>query len=259
MKFANYLFNEKDYLRALNEYKEYLKQNQNDTAYFKYAESFLRIGRFEEAAENFKSLFFNSSLEDEAKLEFFKAHFLIGLNSKNFSYFRNLFSKEVYSTTKYYKEIKRLTLISHFFDNSALPDTNEFFSTFDDSNYVSIKNFYLIKKSPKYKNPNKAGILSAILPGLGKIYSGKISDGITSFITTCLFTFFSIDNFKHNHHFRGWLFAGLSAITYAGNIYGSIASTHIYNARLKNDFNNKIKYYFEERNFLLPNIEFVNR
>lgn len=259
LKFADYLFSEKDYLRALNEYREYLKQYNKDTVYFKYAECFLRIGKYEDAAANFKSLFFNSTLEDDAKLHFFKANFLNGLYLSDFKYFRNLANSEVYTSSKYLKYINRLVLISYFFDNSALPDTNKFFSAFDDSNYVFIKSFYLTKKFPNYKSSSKAGILSVIVPGLGKIYTGKISDGITAFISTALFVFLSVNNFNHNHNFRGWFFASLSAFTYAGNIYGSVASAQIYNAQQRFNFRKKARAYFEERNFLLPQLEFIDR
>lgn len=261
LKFGNYLFSEEDYLRAINEYREYLKTENNDTIRFKYAECFNRIGRYEEAAENYKSLFFNSELSEEAKLAFFKAHFL----SRNFSLLRDLTEKEIYFSEKYSKYINRLRFISYLFDssnkldNSTLPDTNQFFSAFDDSNYSAIKKFYLLKKYPVYKNQTKAAVLSAIVPGLGKIYVGEISDGITAFVATGLLTFLSINNFNHDHNFRGWLFAGLSALSYAGNIYGSLTSTQIYNAKIKFNFDNEVRLYFEQRNFLLPKIDFLEK
>lgn len=255
LNFGKYLYSEKDYLRAINEYREYLKSENNDTVQLKFAECFLRIGRYDEAAENFKALFFNSDFEDEAKLSFFKSHFL----SKNFSLFRDLTEKEIYYSEKYSRYINRLRFITYFFDNSALPDTNQFFSAFDDSNYTYIKKFYLMKKFPQYKNQNKAAILSAIIPGLGKIYVGEISDGLTAFIATGLLAFLSANNFKNDHNFRGWLFGGLSILSYAGNIYGSIAAAQIYNAKVKFNFDNEVKNYFEQRNYLLPKIEILEK
>lgn len=260
LKFGNYLFSEKDYLRALNEFREYLKTESNDTIRFKFAYCFLSIGRYEEAAENFKGLFFNSTLEEEAKLQFFRANFLLSLyNSSDFFSFRDLTEKQIYASEKYALHLKRLKFISHFFDYSLLPDTNEFFSAFDDSNYTSIKKFYLMKKYPGYKSQTTAGLLSAIVPGLGKIYTGEITDGITAFAATGLLVFLAVNNFNHHHEFRGWLFTGLSVLTYAGNIYGSVASAQIYNARVRFNFKNEVKLYFEQRDFLLPKIDFLER
>jgi len=260
LKFGNYLYAEKDYLRALEEFREYLKAENNDTVRFKFADCFLRIRRYEEAAENFKSMFFNSSLEEEAKLQFFRANFLMSLNSSSDFYsFRELTEKEIYFSDKYSQHLKRLKFISHLFDNSILPDTNEFFSTFDDSNYTMIKKFYLMKKYPHYKSQTAAGLLSAFLPGLGKIYTGEITDGITAFAATGVLAFLAINNFNHHHNFRGWLFTGITVLTYAGNIYGSIASAQIYNAKIKFNFRNEIKLYFEQRDFLLPKINFLEK
>ncbi len=260
LKFGNHLFLENDYLRALGEFREYLKTENNDTIRFKFAYCFLKIGRYEEAAENFKGLFFNSTLEDEAKLQFFRANFMLSLyNTSDFFSFRDLKEKEIYASDKYALHLKRLKYISHFFDNSILPDTNEFFSAFDDSNYTSIKKFYLLKKYPSYKNQKIAGLLSAFLPGLGKIYTGEITDGITAFAATGMLVFLAVNNFSHHHNFKGWLFAGLSGLTYAGNIYGSVASAQIYNARVRFNFKNEVKLYFEQRDFLLPRIDFLER
>lgn len=259
LKFANQLFIEKDYLRALEEYKEYLKVYDNDTVRFKYAECLLRIERFEESGENFKSLFFNSTLEEEAKLNFYRANFLLNLSNNNLTHFREIAEKEIYQSEKFSKYINRLKFISYLFDKSPLPDSSMFFSAFDDSNYTFIKKFYLLKKYPPYKSKTTAGILSAFLPGLGKIYLGETGDGVTAFIATGLLTILSVNNFNNDHQFRGWLFAGLSALTYAGNIYGSVAAAKVYNAKVKSSFINEMNNYFKQRNYFLPHFDFIER
>lgn len=248
LRFGNYLFSERDYLRALNEFREYLKTEENDTVRFKFAECFYRINRFDEASGNFKSLFHHSPLSDEARLSFYKSEFF----KNDFYSFRDYVEQENYLPSKYAKDVVRLRFISHFFDDSVLPDTNKFFPAFDDSNKTEIRKFYFMKKHPLRKNPTTAALLSVALPGLGKIYTGQIADGITAFVATGLLTFLSINNFDKDHQFRGWLFAGLAGLSYAGNIYGSAASAQIYNAGIKFNFDNEVKLYFEKRNYLLP-------
>lgn len=248
LRFGNYLFSEKDYLRALNEFREYLKTEDNDTIRFKFAECFYRIKRFDEASGNFKSLFHHSQLSNEARLGFYKSLFF----KNDFSSFRDYAEQENYLPSSFKKDVMRLKLISHFFDDSVLPDTNKFFPAFDDSNKAEIKKFYFMKKYPSRKNPTTAALLSAALPGLGKIYTGEVGDGITAFVATGLLTVLSINNFDNDHQFRGWIFAGLAALSYAGNIYGSAASAQIYNAGIKFNFDKEVKLYFEKRNYLLP-------
>jgi TM2 domain-containing membrane protein YozV len=252
LKFGNHLYFEKDYLRAAQEYKEYLKFIDNDTVRFRFANCFFMIGRYKEAADNFKSIFYNSSLQDESRLAFYKSLFFCS----DYITFRHLTLNVNYMPGKFLTEIKRLYYISYLMDNSVLPDSGGFYSSFPDSSKNEIRNFYNRKKFPEYKNPTTAALLSTLLPGLGKIYTGKTTDGITSFLVAGILTYLAIDNFRHKHNFRGWLFTGLCAFSYAGNIYGSAASAHIYNAGVKFNFDNDVKVYFKKRNYFLPENKF---
>lgn len=77
-----------------------------------------------------------------------------------------------------------------------------------------------------------SGILSAILPGSGKIYAGKTGQGITTFLLTTGLGLVTFENFhKNGLESASTLFFG-SAFTvfYAGNIYGSM-----YSAKTAND------------------------
>ncbi|MEW6196142.1 MAG: tetratricopeptide repeat protein [Bacteroidota bacterium] len=252
LKFADYLFQQEDYLRALNEYREFLRYEDNDSVRYRLAESFFRIGRFNEAADNFKGLFFGSDLSDEAILGFYKSSFFKG----NYKEFRELTATPIYMPDKYVTEINRLYFISHFMDNTLPYDTAKLFTAFPDSNRQEVKNFYRSRKFSEYKSPVTAALLSVAIPGLGKVYAGEVGDGITSFITTGLLVFLSVNNFDHDHNFRGWLFAGMAALSYGGTIYGSAASAQIYNAGIKFNLDNEIKLYFEKRNYFLPKLEF---
>lgn len=250
LKFADYLYDSNDYLRALDEYRAYLKFSHNDTALFKYADCFFYMRRYEEAAANFKSLFFNSSLEEKAKLKFHLSNFLTG----NFDSFRKAVEFEVYQPEEYKTNVKLLSAISYLYEGKKASDTSEFFGAFPDSNKAEIKSLYYLKINPPVKSELKAGLLSAIIPGAGKIYTGNISDGITSFIVTGLTAYLSVSAFQHDHKFRGYLFAGMAAAFYAGNIYGSVAAANIYNARIRVDTDKKIRFYFESRNYYMPDL-----
>lgn len=252
LQFGNFLYNEKDYLRASIEFREYLKNVDNDTIRFRFAECFYKIGRYREAADNFKGLFTNSILFEESRLLYNQSMFF----QKDFQSFRNSVKNAIYFPVKYSSEVNRLFYISFLIDNSVLPDTSAFFSAFQDSNKNDIRQFYFRKKNPDYKNPTTAAILSGLLPGLGKIYVGETTDGLTSLLVTGALTFLAVDNFKHEHTFRGWLFTGLGAFFYAGNVYGSAAAAQNYNAGIKFNFDKDVKLYFEKRNYFLPVIKF---
>ncbi|KAF0151331.1 MAG: lipoprotein [Ignavibacteria bacterium] len=251
LKFANHLYNEKDYLRALGEYKEILKLVDNDTIRFRFANSFLKVGRYDEAAQNFKTLFVSSKLQEEAKFSYYQTLFFSG----DYNDFRINYDGGFYLPQKYYKVIDRLNSATYFLQQANLPGESKLIKPFDDSVQTKLIYFSQMIKNPPKKNPVTAALLSAAIPGAGKFYSGEITDGLIALGATLLSGFLAVNNFQNNHQFRGWLFTGLTAFFYGGSIYGSAASAKIYNAKLKSDLNKEIKLYFEERNYFLPKIE----
>ncbi len=252
LKFGDYLFKEKDYLRAANEFKEYLKVSSNDTVQFKFANSLYKIGRFTEAADNFKGLFFSSSLSEEARLMFYESNFF----KNDFKTFRQLTEQTNYQTLKYQDEIERLKSTTYFFDDAVLPNENVLLKHFPDSVQSQLFQFYYQKKFPQKKSLTTAALLSTLIPGAGKIYTGEIGDGITALITTALSAYLAYTNFKADHQFRAWLFTGLTAFFYGGSIYGSATSAQIYNTRIRFNFDSEVKLYFEQRDYFLPKIDF---
>ncbi|MCF8421031.1 MAG: hypothetical protein K9G63_19315 [Melioribacteraceae bacterium] len=255
--FGDYLFCQQDYLRAIREYQEYLKFESNDTVRFKIAYGFNRMGRYIESADNFKSLFFASALAEEAKLEFLTSLYFGGRKNEFF----DQLARKTYLPKKYEPHLVRLSYLSEFEKSFSysLPDSAIFVSLFNDSAKVKMAEFYSRKKHPGYKNPTTAALLSAALPGLGKIYTEEYSDGITAFLLTGLMTFLAVDNFKADHDLRAWLFTGLAAYFYAGNIYGSAASAQIYNAGIRFNFENDFSFYLNQNNYFLPQYDFLCR
>src|SRR5690606_34174570 len=118
----------------------------------------------------------------------------------------------------------KIIYLANLISTDKLIGRQQFMSAFDNSETVRASEFYSYKIDPPYKSTLTAGILSALIPGTGKIYTGQISEGLTAFVITSLFTFISYNNFKHDHDIRGWIFAGTGALFYAGNIYGSAVS-----------------------------------
>jgi tetratricopeptide (TPR) repeat protein len=91
----------------------------------------------------------------------------------------------------------------------------------------------------KYKNPYVAGGMSAIVPGMGKIYSGDWQDGLIALLFVGsnawqAYRGFSKDGIKSNY---GWVFGSITAGFWLGNIYGSYKSARKFNKK------QKIRYY----------------
>lgn len=246
--FGNYLFCENDYLRAITEYRIVLEKTKNDTLRYKIGLGYFKMGQYNQAEENYSILFNKSELAEEAKLEYYRTLFFKG----NYSEFRNKFDQKDNFPQLYSLQLKKLGAYSQLMDDSVLPGKEELLIKFSNSESENVEKFYSWKKDPPYKSPTKAAIMSAIIPGLGKVYADEIGDGITGFLLTGLFTYLAVDKFQKDQTTSAWLFTAIAAFFYGGNVYGSAAAVQNYNASIKFDFDNEVKLYLNKQNYFLP-------
>ncbi len=251
-KFGDYLFCQRDYLRAIEQYRHYLSQVSNDTVEFKIALAYSEMGDYYNASKNFEAIKYNSPFYTDAKLEVMKSLFKAG----DFLVFRNSFNKDFTTDSTGFNRAYSLYNFSFLLTDDSLPPETKFLDAFPKDDSVKVKQFYEWNKNPPKKSPAAAAILSAIIPGAGKFYTHKYEDGIWAFIASVGFAYLSYDNFHARHNLRGWLFGGLAAGFYAGNIYGSAASAQIYNAKIHFDFVNDLKAFLDSRNYFLPKLNF---
>lgn len=252
-KFADYLFCSHDYLRAALEYQRYISTNPNDTVSYKIAIANSKIGNYSKAAKLFKSISHQSHLFSDAQLEYYKALFQ---DEDYFGLRNDIINADSSNQLVLSPRTKKLFYFSYLFTNDKLPSENQFLSQFEGTDFQRVKDFYSWKEAPPYKSTLVAGILAAIIPGLGKFYVNEYSDGVFAFLATAALGYLSYSDFKAEHNFRGWVFGGLAAGFYAGNIYGSIAAAQIYNVKIQFDFVNSLKVFLNAKNFFVPEINF---
>lgn len=79
------------------------------------------------------------------------------------------------------------------------------------------------------KQPWVAGTLSALVPGLGKVYAGNLGEGIASFLVTGSLAAVTAENWiKEGPTNWKTIAAGLlTTVFYVGNIYGSVATVKV--------------------------------
>jgi len=105
---------------------------------------------------------------------------------------------------------------------------------------ISIKN-----NLPVYhKSGFLAGTLSALVPGLGKIYAGKTKQGLVSFLPVVFLGLQAYEVFisKNGGVKSPWFIAnaGLFAVFYVGNIWGSALSVSVKRKELQHEVNDQI-------------------
>jgi len=83
------------------------------------------------------------------------------------------------------------------------------------------------------KSPAFAVTLSALIPGVGKMYAGETGDGLQSLILIGALAALAATSFHADgvESWRGWLYGSLGGLMYAGNLYGSAVSARRWNLK----------------------------
>ena len=100
-------------------------------------------------------------------------------------------------------------------------------------------------KDFKPKSMVFAGVLSAMVPGLGKIYAGKTGEGIAAFFTVGTTGLLACENYRKSgwRNYKTIIFSSLFTIFYGGNILGSYYSVK----RRRDEFYYKIDKDIREK------------
>lgn len=102
---------------------------------------------------------------------------------------------------------------------------------------------YEKKQSLQYKSRGLALGLSALVPGLGKVYSNDWKDGLISFLFVATNAWQAYRGFSRDgvESVYGWLFGTLTLGFYGSNLYGSWKSASDYNLNLDHNLYHDIE------------------
>lgn len=246
--FAAHLFCEHDFLRAALEYDRLLSSGYADTAAFFAAISYQHNGSYQKAAERLGSIEMTSSFYTNAKTEYLKTLFIAGSYNQLLSEEVNYESENDTIITAY----NRLAFFSQLLSDGDTKELSQPPAALFANETASLDSVVTPYYDPGYRSPTVAALLSAVIPGSGKIYTGYFGDGITSLLVTGLLGFLSYDNFQQENTFRGWLFGGLTAFFYAGNIYGSAVSAKLHNTEFDYRREQNLLNYIKNRKYYMP-------
>lgn len=85
--------------------------------------------------------------------------------------------------------------------------------------------------TPRDLSPWVAGVASAIVPGLGKIYAGSVGEGVASFLLVGAFATLTANSWAKAGTPANWrtiTYGTIGSLLYIGNIFGSVASVRVY-------------------------------
>jgi TM2 domain-containing membrane protein YozV len=230
--FADHLFRQQDYLRAAYEYERYgFLQTGNDPA---AREILLRAGKaFQCAGEYDRSLDLFAVLLETAESNRIRE---LAIYETGLTYFR----MARYQESLLFLQDQPL--------GSLLPEAGllvgadlmmlgqwrlaeEAFDLYEVPTTEVLRNIAREGSTMRRKSPLAAALLSAVVPGSGKIYAGEYGDGIHSLIFIGLIGTLSVLSFRADgmDSIRGWIYASVGGVLHIGNIYGSTVSARRYN------------------------------
>jgi tetratricopeptide (TPR) repeat protein len=247
LRFADNLYQEKDYIRAATEYERYLSdtyfEENSDSILFRLSLCYQKAGNFEKAVSRFKDIYYQNppgGFKNEAEFQIAYCYFESGQYNKSLQFLNSLDT----NFTEYRVQLDNLAVLNYLYQKkwndaylvSRKVDSNEKYQPA--LSRVALNRLSAQGKELPRKSQTMAGVLSSIIPGSGKIYGHRYSDGIYSFVLVGIsgwqaFKGFHKDGTKST---RGWIYGTLGTIFYAGNIYGSAVAVNIYNEKLEDDF-----------------------
>jgi putative membrane protein insertion efficiency factor len=223
--FADYLFNSRDFARAASEYQR-LFFLTTDVRVKRYAqmmlgESYLATNEFDRSL----SVFSNTNDSSLVNLDKY------GQARTNFRLGNYLQSREILfgiKDTVVARQSKILIGWSYFKERNFTSGAMCFNSFSDDSLLGQLADFD--GNNLPHRNRLFGTCLSTILPGLGQIYSGRLGDGLYSFLTvatTAMVSYYYWEKDKSKIKFS--IFAFLAGFFWVGNIYGANIAARDYN------------------------------
>lgn len=245
LSFANYLYAQKDYYRAITEYKRFIFVNPSSpaaaTAEFQIGMAYMNGEKGEMAVPLFSGLADRYIKED------------LGRNAL-------LMISESFARMKKYREAQDAleTLLARYPDDKekdAITVRIGWYLFCQGENRLALESLSscprdsslrsraesIMAEAKAYdaiplKSPALAGGLSAVLPGAGQVYTGKPRDGFIAFIINGCLIWAAAEAFGKDEYFAGSLFAFMDVSWYAGNIYNAVNNANKVNRDRRRNF-----------------------
>jgi tetratricopeptide (TPR) repeat protein len=255
--FADYLFSQQEYFRAIGEYERFLFLYPDDfrapNAALRIIQCYFRAKRWQQAAEAadfFLRQYPKSSLAWEARFLKARSFGEMGRGEKARDEYRAIVADRPGRPLE--AEAQYLIGLSYAKEGRWL-EADEALRQVgsNDAQYGAAKEVQQIvaeESRAKGKDPALAGFLAAILPGAGHFYCERPRDGTLALIFTGVFAFATYEAFNEGHEGVGIGLAVVTAAFYAGNIYSAVNVAHKYNDREERRRQERLAPY-ERENF----------
>lgn len=246
-KFADFLYKQGDYLRAAGEYQRYLFYQPQESEQIRYriALCYRFAGDMEQAVQNFQTLLRmhpGGQFVGRAYYQIGATYFLQDQFAQSARFLNETLPR--ITDTRQHAEAQQLIGLSYLMQK-RWSEAGEIFKTLQGSGVTSVSqkavvyhNFAKEAARLPTRSPFLAGVLSAIVPGAGRLYTGRLSDALNALVVVSITGWQAYDGFRRDgiSSVKGWTLGTIGGIFYVGNIYGSVVSARVYNRRITDEF-----------------------
>jgi tetratricopeptide (TPR) repeat protein len=245
--FAESLFVEGEYYRAITEYKRFKYLYPVDMLVeksdFRIGECYSRAARWLEAIDAFNAFIkrypLSSSYED--------ALYLKGQAQKELKRYSDAMTTfdELIRLSVRYRDRARFAQALSLLEQEEWQKARDVFASLSRGsplyNQADIyaKGIDGLESIPR-KSPALAGTL-AILPGAGHLYAERPRDALLSFLLNGAFIWAAVELFRNNNNVAGGVVTFFELGWYSGNIYSAVNSAHKYNKRMRDQYIGDLK------------------
>ena len=242
LKFADYLFTQKEYQLSAIEYKRISYLQPNDTlAKLRLVQSYRLMNDLVNAKLSLDKYFpeFSPYCPEIFAVENFRILFL---DQQYLDCYRFLLeNKTIHQPAKTEFEVGTL-LMQNKWEEAKILSENYLQSNPKTLKLNDLYNISLKGTQVKYKNTCCAGVFSGIVPGSGKVYTGQWKDGIFAFIAVGSLSWLTYRLIKDKGINVGSIISGSVALSfYTANIYGSYKSAKNYNHKVNKELTKDIE------------------
>lgn len=240
LRFANYLYSQEEYYRAIGEYKRYLflapEGGDAPFAALRIAECYAHGKRWSEAlgaVEEFMRAYSSSPLAVQGGMLKARALIELGKGEEAREELRHLL--ETRPGEPVVGEVWYLTAISLARESRWLEADEALRQIGSQSRRFTaaqgMRQVLAEAPTAERKDPTVAGLLAAVVPGAGHLYCERPGDGAIAFVFTGAFAWATVEAFRQDHEAVGIGLGFIALSFYGGNIFSAVNVAHKYNDR----------------------------
>jgi hypothetical protein len=246
VSFAKYLLKNnmpEDCISLLNNEIKNYSIEQKDTVYNLLGHAYFNNNLYDSSAYYFSNISISNKVFSESSFLSAYSYLMINDYPKSIERLRKVDTADMKNKELRDFELSGIYLLQR--DTSMFSKESKSFS--DSFNDMNEQERSVVKLDNDYKNIRNnsgvlAGMMSAVVPGLGKVYAGKTGQGISSFLPVTLMGLMTWEAYKKAglKSARFILTAAFFTVFYVGDIWGSVLSVSVNRIEKNNEINNQI-------------------